>query len=248
MGEGTVASSGSDEGRLLRSALGKTPECLPIEALAAMDATARAHVEHCAYCQNELAMLVEFQEATPRPEEAAAVTWIQSELERRSATNPQARPSEGLWARVSSWISRAFPSRGWQMIPVAAGLLLVVAGGMYLRQGNDGLKPPTGGEPVWRSQGFAGVAPLGDVTAAPAELQWDAVPGAAKYLVRVMEVDRTEIWRSEASSTRIVLPPEVRGQMTAGRSFLWTVTARNDTGSIVAETGLQTFHISATSR
>jgi hypothetical protein len=213
-----------------------------------MDAQARAHVERCAYCRNELAMLVEFQTATPRPEEAAAVAWIESELERRSAATPQATPSEGLWSGVSSWISRAFPSRGWQVIPVAAGLLFLVAGGVYLRQGNEGLRPPAGGEPVWRSQGFAGLAPLGDVAAAPAELQWDAVPGAGKYLVRVMEVDRTEIWRAEAPGTRIALPAEIRGQMTAGRSFLWMVTARDGTGSTVAETSLQIFHILATSR
>ena len=213
-----------------------------------MDAKAREHVGHCVYCQNELAMLVEFEEAAPQPEEAADVAWIQSELERRSATAPQGRPSESFWARVSSWISGVFPSRGWQIAAVAASLLFVVAGGMYLRQGNDRLSPPAGGEPVWRSQGFAGVAPLGDVTAAPTELQWEAVPGAGKYIVRVMEVDRTEIWRSEATSTSIPLPSEVRAQMTAGRSFLWTVTVHDATGNSVAETGLQTFHILATSR
>ena len=238
----------SNEDRLLRSALGRTSECLSIEALEAMDAKAREHVGHCAYCQNELAMMVEFQEAAPRPEEAADVAWIQAELERRSAITPQSGPSESLWARIRSWISGALPSRGWQTIAVAASLLFVVAGGMYLRQGNDGLRPPLGGEPVWRSQGFAGVAPVGDVAAAPVDLQWEAVPGAVQYHVRVMEVDRTEIWQAESSGTRIVLPAEVRGQMTAGRSFLWTVAARNGAGSTIAETGLQTFHILATSR
>jgi len=238
----------SNEDRVLRSALGRTPECLSIEALEAMDAKTRAHVEHCAYCRNELAMLVEFQEATPRPGEAADVAWIQSELEGRSAITPQASHSGSLWVRISAWMSHTFPSRGWQTIAVAASLLFVVAGGMYLHQGNDRLSRPAGGEPVWRSQGFAGVAPLGDVTAAPAELQWEAVPGAGKYIVRVMEVDRTEIWRSEATGTRIPLPPELRAQMTAGRTFLWTVTARNGAGGAVAETGLQTFHILATSR
>jgi hypothetical protein len=247
MGEGAVADSGSNEDRL-RSALGKTAECLSVEALAAMDDQARAHVERCAYCRNELAMLVEFQDATPLPGEAAAVAWIQGELERRSVTTPAASRSESFWTRVSSWISRAFPSRGWQMIPVAAGLLFVVAGAMYLRQGDETLKAPISGEPVWRSQGLAGIAPLGDVAEAPSELQWSAVPGATEYLVRVMEVDRTEIWRSDASSTRIALPAEVRGQMTPGRSFLWTITARNRTGSTIAETTLQTFHILATAR
>lgn len=238
----------SNEDRLLRSALGRTAECLPVEMLAAMDAPARAHVERCAYCQNELAMLVEFRTATPRPEEVASVAWIQSKLERRSAATPQALPSEGLWASVGSWIRQAFPSRRWQMVPVAAGVLFLVVGGVYLRQGNEVLRPPAGGEQVWRSQQFAGLAPLGDVAAAPAELQWDAVPGAGKYLVRVMEVDRTEIWRAEAAGTRIALPAEVCAQMSAGRSFLWIITARDGAGSTVAETNLQTFHILATSR
>jgi hypothetical protein len=118
---------------------------------------------------------------------------------------------------------------------------------MYLRKGDNGLRPPVG-EQVWRSQSFAAIAPVGDVTAAPTELQWNAVPGAGNYLVRVMEVDRTEIWRVEAAGTRIVLPAEVRGPMTPGRSFLWIVIAREATGGTLAETGLQTFHITGTSR
>jgi len=242
-----VADSGSNEDRLLRSALSKTPECLSIEALAAMNAKARAHVEHCAYCRNELAMLAEFQDATPLPGEAADLAWVQSELKRRSTANPATVPAKSPWDRVNDWIARVFPSRGWRLVPIAAGLVLVAASVMYMGSGKEALQAPASGEPVWRSQGFAGVAPLGDV-AAPAELHWEAVPGAAKYLVRVMEVDGTEIWRSEAPGTRIALPAGVRGQMTAGRSFLWTITARNENGSTVAESSLQSFHILATSR
>ena len=188
-----MSSYSSKDVQFLRSSLGKTAECLPVETLAAMaehvpaagaDTPARAHVERCAYCRNEMAMLVEFQSATPRPEEAASVAWIEGELERRAAATPQAKPADGFWASVSAWISRAFPSRSWQMIPVAAALLFVVAGGMYLRQGSEGLRPPAGGEPVWRSLRFSGVAPVGDVTAAPTELHWDGVRGANKYLAR----------------------------------------------------------------
>ncbi len=243
-----MADSGSNEDRLLRSALSKTPECLSIEALAAMNAKARAHVEHCAYCRNELAMLVEFQDATPLPGEAADLAWVQSELKRRSTANPATVPAKSLWDRVNDWIARVFPSRGWRTGPdrrrpgVGSGRRDVhgfwkrnVAGASVRRAG------------VAFPERFAGVAPLGDV-AAPAELHWEAVPGAAKYLVRVMEVDGTEIWRSEAPGTRIALPAGVRGQMTAGRSFLWTITARNENGSTVAESSLQSFHILATSR
>jgi len=94
MREGTVANSSSDEDRLLRGALGKTAECPSVEALAAMNAKARAHVEHCAYCQNELAMLVEFQDATPLPGESDDLAWIRAELERRSAATPATVPAK----------------------------------------------------------------------------------------------------------------------------------------------------------
>ena len=83
-----MASSDSSEDRLLHAALGKTAECPSVEALAAMDAKARTHVERCTYCQNELAMLVEFQDATPLPGEADDLAWIQAELVRRSAHDP----------------------------------------------------------------------------------------------------------------------------------------------------------------
>jgi hypothetical protein len=240
----------SNEDRLLRSALGRTPECLPVERLESplesLDAPGRAHVERCAYCQNERAMLAAFEDAAPQPEEAAALAWIQSELDRRKLSVPPAEANT-LWSKTRAWWQGSFSSRAWQSVPIAAGLLLVVAGGMYLRKGDTGLRPPAG-QQVWRSQSFTAITPVGDVTAAPTELQWNAVPGAAKYLVRVMEVDRTEIWRGEATAARIVLPPEIRGPMTPGRSFLWTVTAREVTGGTLAETGLQTFHITATSR
>jgi hypothetical protein len=118
---------------------------------------------------------------------------------------------------------------------------------MYLRNGGDGLRPPSG-EQVLRSQRFAAVTPVGDVAAAPAELRWEAVRGASKYLARVMEVDRTEVWRGETAETHIALPEEVRRQMTAHRSFLWAVTAQDGAGSNLAETDLQTFHILATVR
>jgi hypothetical protein len=234
----------SNEDRLLRSALGRTADCLPAERLETLDATARAHVDRCTYCQNELAMLLEFCDAAPKPEEAADMAWMQAELERRLAPAP---PPAGIWSTAVAWFHQAFPSRGWAVVPVAAALLLLVAGGMYLRTGEERLRPPTG-EPVWRSQSFAAIAPVGDVASAPTELQWDAVPGASQYLVRVMEVDRKEIWRGETAEMRIALPGEIRSQMTAGRSFLWAVTARDVAGSTLAETALQTFHISATSR
>ena len=240
----------SNEDRLLRSALGPTPECPPLEALEALDAKGRAHVEGCAWCTNELAMLTEFQAVDVRPEEAASVAWIESELARRAAPAPAApvrvpaKPVESVWSRIGAWLG----SGSWQLAPLAAAaLLLIVAGGMYLRQGNEGLRPIPAGEQVLRSGNFQAVAPVGDIAAAPADLQWEAVPGAAKYLVRVMEVDRHEIWRSETPGTRAELADAVRAQMTPGRSFQWTAAALDAGGRTIAETSLQTFHILTTS-
>src|SRR5260370_29885117 len=127
----------SNENRLLRSALGRTAECLPVEKLESLDAQGRAHVDHCTYCQNELAMLTEFRDASPRPEEAADLVWMQAELERRLAPAP---PPTGIWEKAGAWFHQAFPSRGWAAVPVAAGLLLLVAGGMYLRTGEERLR------------------------------------------------------------------------------------------------------------
>lgn len=234
----------SNEDRLLRSALGPTPECPPLEALESLDAKGRAHVEGCAWCRNELAMLTEFQAVDVRPEEAASVAWIESELARRAApAQVAAKPADSLWSRLTSWVG------DWQMVPVAAAaLVLLMAGAMYLRQGNQGLRPVPQGEQVLRSGSFKAIAPVGDVASAPAEFQWEAVPGAARYLVRVMEVDRTEIWRLETAATRAELTVPVRAQMTAGRSFQWTATALDASGRTISETGLQTFHILTTSR
>src|SRR4051794_37317067 len=107
--------SESNEDRLLGAAGGPTPECPPLEALESLDAKGRAHVEHCAWCRNELAMLTEFQAAEVRPEEAASVAWIESELARRAAPAPIAtKPVESLWSRIRDWMG------GWQMAPVAA--------------------------------------------------------------------------------------------------------------------------------
>jgi hypothetical protein len=239
--------SNSNEDRLLRSALGRTAECVPVEQLESLDARARAHIDKCAYCRNELAMMLEFRDAAARPEEAEAMAWMQTELERRLTTAPPSAPATGIWARLRGWFQGTSPSPRWLAAPVAASVILLLAGGMYLRHGGEVLPRP-GDEQVWRSQSFAAVAPAGDVTAAPVEMQWEAVPGTNRYLVRVMEVDRTEIWRGESAGSHVALPAEILRQMTPGRTFLWTVTARDVTGSTLAETRLQTFHILATSR
>lgn len=251
-----MAESEFHEDRLLRSALGPSADCLPVETLAAVaearlddSAMAKAgrHLQICAHCRNEFDMLTEFQTAVPRPDEMESVAWIESRLRsgvRRSAPAPL-RPR---WS-MAAWLAEAFAGRRWQTMSLAAAcLLFVVAGGVYLRQGRETLSPAGIGEPVWRSLQFAAVSPAGDVSGAPSELTWEAVPGAARYEARVLEVDRTQIWKSESTATTLELPAAVRRQMVAGRTFLWSVVARDAAGRTLAESGVQTFHISLAPR
>ena len=188
------------------------------------------------------------RQAAPRSGEVAAVAWIESELRRRSpeiagktiGANIEPEPS---WHRVNSWL----PARRWRGLSVAAASLLVaVTATVYLRSGAG---PDPGSEPpIYRSQQFSTLAPAGDISEAPRDFGWQPVQGAIKYQVRLMEVDRTEVWSTETTDTSVPIPPAVREQMRPGRTFFWEVIARNTAGEKVASTNLQNFHISATTR
>src|SRR5262249_27034534 len=57
------------------------------------------------------------------------------------------------------------------------------------------------------------------------QLRWQAAPRAAHYLVTVMEVDRTELWKSESTETSVSLPAAIRKAIVPGKTVLWQVTA-----------------------
>lgn len=249
-----MADQDSNQRQILKAALSRTSQCLPVEILAAIaeervdagtNLQAREHLSGCAHCQSELALFREFQEAEARPGEIESVAWVQSELRRRSAEVAgrgveSAREPESLWARITA-------RRRWRTLSlVAASLLVAVTAGLYLRSG-AGLD--RSGEPViYRSQKLSAVAPVGEISEAPADFQWRATPGAAKYRVRLMEVDRTVIWSAEIAGASVSIPPAVHEQMTPGRAFEWDVTAWNGAGEKIAESNLQNFHILVTTR
>ncbi|MBZ5728936.1 MAG: hypothetical protein LAP87_28650 [Acidobacteriia bacterium] len=259
-----MADRSAYENQILKDALNRTPQCLPLEVLAriagqgadnAGGAGAQAHLAQCARCRNELQLMQEFETAEPRPDEVASVAWIASQLQQRSAefttALPPAAVAKPLWQRLGNRIGQALPTTArWRAVSMAcASLALVVTAGVYLRHGapDEGLSRPNGAI-VWRSQQFAVVAPAGDVAAPPAEFQWQPAAGAAKYQVRLLEVDHHEIWSGESSTTSIAVPGGIRSQMAPGRSFLWEVTARNAAGEKIAGTNLQVFHMSVNNR
>ncbi len=255
-----MADRSAHERQILKDALRRTPQCPPLEVLAQIAedtadanrrASAQAHLAQCAHCRSELQLIEEFQTAEPRADEAASVAWITSQLDRRSTEFATARPpaaeTKPFRQRLRNWRPQLTPLvRG--VAVACASLAVLVTAGLYLRPGTPEKLLPPAGDIVWRSQQFAVVAPAGDVAAPPTEFQWQPAAGAARYQVRLLEVDHHEIWSGESANTSIAIPGGIRSQMAPGRSFLWEVTARNAAGEKIAGTNLQVFHMSVNNR
>jgi hypothetical protein len=101
---------------------------------------------------------------------------------------------------------------------------------------------------IYRPQRFSLVAPTGDVDRVPVDLEWQVVPGAAKYQVRLLQADRTEMWSAESAAWRITIPAAVRRELTPGKTFRWQVVARDAAGEEIASTNLKIFSISLAPR
>ena len=220
-------------------------DCLPLEVLerlmentnAPADAKAAAHLSGCAHCQTELAMLKRFETAEPAANEGAAVAWIAAKLQRQ-----QGAPANQLSvARVSFW-------RTMFRVPYLAGaaaLALVLALGISLYNSDSGkgvLKGPDMGT-TYRSGEIKLLSPTGDLTQAPNEFRWEAVPAAASYTVELTDVLGTPL--ASASSTRPALEvtPQMKAIMQAGKPIKWKVTARDVSGKVIADSNAGNFKI-----
>lgn len=227
----------------LKSALGPAEGCPPLEQLVrALEASegdawrkaAEDHTATCSHCRGELALMREFVEASPRPDEARNVNWIAGRLAKQRVFRPSRQ-------RLSFF----FGARAWA---AAACLVLVAAGAFYLPRG-PGLPSPAGaGEGVMRSQALELVAPLGDIPQKPAEFRWRAVPGAVRYQVRLMEVDRSEIWRGEATDAFLSIPAPVLALMPPGRTLLWEGSAWDQSGKALGTSGTRSFRVNLDSK
>jgi len=231
----------------IRRALSGGPGCPPLEALAAPspEAAVQRHLDSCPHCQNELAMFQQFEAAELRSGEATDLAWVEAELDRRRVP-----------ALQLSWIDRIRASLGTMFLPEYRGRLsfatvaaLLIVAGIALYVPSRGVRNPEVDSPaVWRSGQVIAIAPLGDLDRAPTQLRWEAVPGAASYRVRVLEVDGTEVWSSNVPAATADIPADLAAKMIPGRAFQWEVEARNASGKRIASTGLQNFHIVTTIR
>jgi hypothetical protein len=215
-----------------KTALAAGPDCVPIERVADADLTAheQVHLETCPRCQTERALAMEFEAAEAAPDEGAAVSWIARETKRRVFPAVERAPARtGKWFRLPMWATSMAAA-----LAVALGVFLVVRT-PGLAPGD--VQPAT----VYRATGVEIVSPVGEVGDVPTEFRWQAVPGAARYEVKVLEVDGTEIWRSTTQTTSAPLTDVVRAAAKPARTLTWTVTPLDAQGNNVGRPGTASF-------
>jgi hypothetical protein len=196
-----------------------------------------AHLETCSHCQTELALYQSFEAARIEPEEAGAVDEISARLRARTPA-AAVRPrwlNMRLNMRAASWFTPAALT--------AAGVLVAVAIGLEMRHGAAPPLHPLSTPQIMRSTAVTVVAPVGDLETTPAQIQWQPVPGAAQYRVRLLEVDRNELWSSMTAGHSIDLPAAIRALLVPGKTVLCEVTALNSTGATIAYSGPVRFRV-----
>lgn len=233
---------------LLAAALAAANDCPPLEHLERLlderaPAPLKQHVSRCPRCQTELQMLRSFLSDDVAEHERAAVDAITTRLKARSSILlpsriPVVEERQSWWKRILA--------PGW-LTPAAAALalVLVVAGvTIEMRRGRQpALDTAVGGSEVLRSSAIAILSPIGDLAQKPAEIRWETAPNAARYRVRIMEVDRTELWSTETAVPRIDLPASAQAFIVPAKTLLTQVAAFDANGNKIAESEIVRFRL-----
>ena len=242
-----MPNQGPDD-ELLAAALAGAPDCPPLHDLERLlhegvSVPLKQHVDACAYCQAELQMLRSFTSNEVAEHERAAVDTIAQRLRTGSSQIVAARAAAA--EKRQPWWRQLF-AVPW-LTPAAATLAvaLVIAGvAVQLRQGRQpSLDTGPGGSEVLRSTAIEILSPVGDLSEKPSELRWQAIPNAAKYRVRLMEVDRAELWRGDTDEPRIDLPASVETFIVPAKTLLIQVAALDAAGAQIAESDIVRFRL-----
>lgn len=232
---------------ILKAALVPGPDCLPLERLGryadgALHADERAaaadHIRTCSNCQAEFTLLKALTSSALRLDEGAVVHPSIGPLEPRTREIARRRVSESPGHR---WR----PSKAPRTAGLAAVVLLVGIGAFYFRSSTPPALPTAvnTGDDVTRSHSIAVRGPVGDLRESPRRFEWVEVDRASRYHVRLMEVDRSELWSASTAAAGIDLPPEVRALSVASKTLIWDVTAYDSSGMTLAESGSQAFRL-----
>ena len=222
----------------LNALFGPAPDCPAIDDLVPQlegrrgeDERRRAesHVAECARCKTELALLREFESPSARAGEQRAVEWIVARLRANPPYSTHTALRRPWWKRI--W---TLPVLAPASVVLAVALIAFV---VAVRPPRTAISSTPSGPDVMRSQSVALLKPIGDQARPPSALSWNAVPGASRYRVRVLEVDRTELWAATTPESSVSLPDSVRNQIVPLKTLLWDVSALDAAGNVLATSG-----------
>ena len=208
--------------------LQRTPSCIPMERFSeTLTANEQAHLAGCARCKAEMALFNEFENSETSAAEQEDVHAIVTQLE-----SPK-----------SNVVSLAARRRAMQprWLAVAAMLAVAFAIGYIAVNREPSIERPIMRD-LYRSEKVEVIAPVGDVAAAPHELQWKPAAGADAYEVVVSEVDGTVLWRTTTFASHVTLPDSVLRQLVPGKTIVWHVTSLR-AGSALQSSGAQRFRV-----
>jgi hypothetical protein len=226
-------------GNKIENVFKPSEDCLPVEELVLTLEGRRGgpaqqrreeHMATCLHCASQLALLRRFESAKPSAEERADVAAIEARLRKESP------------AKVEAWWKSIWQPRILTPLSVALAAVAIVMV-IYVQKDRTPAEPSVGGVEILRSAQVRAIGPFGDVAQAPGEFRWQAVPGANRYRVRVAEVDRTELWRTESSDTSVKVPKQLATQITPMKKLIWEVMALDGEGRTLGSSGLQSFRV-----
>lgn len=211
----------------------RQPDCPDLDALLAASPESHAgrHLRTCPFCQNEIAMFRSFQSAEARPEEVADVGYVLDRLKPGTAPR-RAEEAPTLWQRFSQWWNPVWAG-GFVAAAAAVVLFLSLSGQLRVQQ----TVPSPAGESTWRADTLRITTPVGDLDAAPGEIAWTAVPGAANYAVSLAEIDGTRVFYKKVTNSALASDSDVATLLRSGKVYLLSITAEDASGKAIAEVG-----------
>jgi len=233
-----------------RAAVSTTGECLSMKDLERLaenvplpDEKLNAHLAGCPRCQTELAMLKNFESATPAQDEGAAVAWITAQLGRNSL---KSAPQTAAAGRLAFF--RSFFRSSYAIAAVAVVLIIIFSVSLYISehqsapQLNAGLNNSNPSE-IMRSQSVRLIGPSGDLKSLPESFRWDSYPGATSYRLELTEVDGTPVLQETVNENVLAVKPGWKSVIHTGKPYNWQVTAMDASGKAVASSSREHFRV-----
>jgi len=223
--------------------------CPPPEAFAAASsgesspelvARLTAHAAICPLCEVERDLAQSFLRPKQSELEKADVAFVVAQLGERLPRSIPAlsQPATNvLTFRTERKASRpaGASSRGWKWQRLAAAALLALGLGLGYRAWRPAELPDSSDSGAIRGGQLEARAPAGELESLPERWSWTPHDGAAKYRVRLLAVDDTQLWQGESTRPEIVPGERVATLVRAAVRYRWTVTALDAAGRVLAE-------------